>query len=131
MRRRHNAKGRSIGTYGKFVALPEFMMASEAYRSLCPLARVLYTEVARVYNGSNNGFLALSARDAAERCGVTKNTVTKPFRELIDKGFLELACAGAFSRKARHAAEYRLTLERCDRTGALPTKAFMKWSPNT
>lgn len=127
MRRRHNVTGRSRSTYGKFVPLPEFMMASEAYRSLRPLPRVLYVEVARIYNGSNNGFLALSTRDAADRCGVTKNTVTPAFRELIAKGFLELACPGGFSRKVRHAAEYRLTLERCDRTGALPTKAFMKW----
>jgi hypothetical protein len=36
---------------------------------------------------------------------------------------------GSFARKKRYATEYRLTEHRDDLTGALPTRAFMKWQP--
>jgi hypothetical protein len=34
---------------------------------------------------------------------------------------------GAFSRKAPHASEWRLTWWGCDVTGELPSKKFMRW----
>lgn len=105
------------------------MVDSPAWLSLSAGARAVYLEILRRYNGSNNGHLALSARDAAERCRLNKDTVTRMIGELCEKGFIELVVPGAFSRKVRHAAEYRLTVERCDRTGAAPSKAFMKWRP--
>ncbi|MGO4841263.1 hypothetical protein AB4144_54305, partial [Rhizobiaceae sp. 2RAB30] len=48
---------------------------------------------------------------------------------LVAMGFVEVTERGAFSRKIRHAAEYRLTEHKCDRTGQLPSKAFMRWRP--
>ena len=65
MPRRHNHKGRS--TTERFVSLPHWMLQSPAWRSLSPVARGVFIELAAIYNGSNNGRLALSARDAAER----------------------------------------------------------------
>lgn len=114
-----------------FVQLPWFMLDSLAWQSLTPQEVVLYLAVSRLYNGGNNGTLALSARDAAERCNISKNTVTKAFASLVDKGFLEIATQGGFSRKTRHASEWRLTAWQCNRTGALPSKGFMKWRPET
>lgn len=125
---RHNKKGRST-TSGKFVLLEEFLLASPAYRALRPIPRALLTELYRIYNGHNNGYLALSARVAGDRCNVDKDTAARAFQELVEKGFIERACLGAFSRKCRHATEYRLTAKACDRTGALPSKTFMKWRP--
>jgi hypothetical protein len=40
-----------------------------------------------------------------------------------------LAVPGGFSRKLRHAAEWRITYLKCDRTGARPTNAFKTWRP--
>lgn len=128
MPRRHNHKGRS--TTERFVSLPYWMLQSPAWRSLSPVARSVFVELAAIYNGSNNGRLALSARDAAERVCCSKNTAARAFAELIQKGFVDLCSRGHFDRKTPHAAEYRLTLHPCDRSGERSSKRFMSWHPD-
>jgi hypothetical protein len=128
MPRRHNHKGRS--TTERFVALPYWMLQSPAWRLLSPVARSVLIELAAVYNGSNNGRLALSARDAAKRVRCSKNTAARAFVELIQKGFVDLCSCGHFDRKTPHAAEYRLTLHSCDRTGERASRRFMNWRPD-
>src|SRR5580704_7097674 len=127
MPNRQNRRGRS-NTSGPFVQLHHWMMRTAAWRSLTAQARVLYIEVAMLYNGRNNGSLALSVRQAAERCNIAKDTAARAFRELAEKGLLECVTPGGFDYKLRHAAEWRLTQFPCDKTGALPSKAFMRWS---
>lgn len=127
---RDNRRGRSKSGQ-PFVQLFHYMLKSPAWRSLTPAQRSIYIEVEALYNGSNNGRLALSARDGAERAGVNKDTACQAFGTLIDRGFVECATPGGFSRKTRHATEWRLTRARCDATGELPTKAFLKWVPRS
>jgi hypothetical protein len=105
------------------------MMKSEAWRSLSPAERCTYIEIERHYFGlgSNNGRIGLSARAVASACNMSKDTANKAFRRLSELGFIECATPGSFHRKSAHAAEWRLTRVRCDVTGALPSKAFMKW----
>ena len=110
-----------------FVQLHLWMLASAAWCSLTPAARVVYVVLASRYNGHNNGSLALSARDAARLCNINKDTACRAFRELVDKGFIECVTPGGFSRKVRHATEWRLTIHGCDKTGELPSKAFTRW----
>jgi hypothetical protein len=105
------------------------MLSTPAWRSLTPAARAVYVVLAERYNGQNNGSLALSARDAARLCNINKDTAGRAFRELIDHGFIECVTPGGFSRKVRHATEWRLTVHRCDVRDELPTKDFMRWSP--
>lgn len=121
-------RGRSKGT-GRFAQLHDWMMSSAAWRSLSPQARCVYVEVLRLYNGANNGFLALGVRTAAERANVNKDTAAKCFAVLIERGFIEPAQLGQFNRNARRATEWRLTQHRCDRTHQLPSKAFARWTP--
>jgi hypothetical protein len=128
MPKRHNKKGRS--TTERFVSLPYYLLDCPAWLSLSPVARSVFVELARLFNGSNNGFLALSARAAAERVGCSKNTAALAFHELQKKGFIEIAQAGYFDRKSSHAAEYRLTLHECHRTHQRASKAFMPWRPD-
>ena len=125
---RHNKTGRS-SSGPSFVQLHNFMMEAPAWRSLSPQARIVYLEIARLYKGANNGQLALGVRTAAERAGVNKDTASKCFKALMDRGFIECAQPAAFNTNNRLAAEWRLTMYRCDRTGQAPTKAFMKWTP--
>jgi hypothetical protein len=103
------------------------MMKSKAWRALRPAERAVYIELAMIYNGHNNGHLALSARDAGERCNINKDTASKCLRRLEELGFIDRVQPGSFNYKARHAAEYRLTQLKCNRTGAAPSKRFLKW----
>lgn len=109
--------------------LDSFMMESPAWRSLTPAQRAVYVEVRRRFNGVNNGWIALSVRDAADRCNINKDTAGRALTTLQDRGFIECVTPGGFTRKVRHATEWRLLDERCDKTGALPSKAFMRWRP--
>jgi DNA-binding transcriptional regulator YhcF (GntR family) len=122
----HNHKGRSTTTE-RFVSLPHYMLRSAAWRSLSPVERSIYIELAQLYSGTNNGCLALSARDAAKQVGCSKNTAALAFGALERKGFICCRQQGHFDRKTRHAAEYGLTLYPCDRTGERASKAFMSW----
>ncbi len=106
------------------VRLYRHMMDSDAYLSLTSQARAVLMEVARIYNGGNNGLLAVSVRTAATRCNISKDTASRAFIDLERKGFIELVKRGAFSLKHRHASEWRLTWVRCDVTDALPSRAF-------
>jgi Fic family protein len=115
------------GTAGRFVMLTYHMMETEAWRALSAQERAVYLQLYKRFNGSNNGYLALSVRDAAAECNISKDTANKCFAELQAHGFIELVKQGAFAVKDRQASEWRLTHERCDRTGALPSRAFQKW----
>lgn len=110
-----------------FVLLRHYMLDSEAWRSLSSQCQAVYLAVARVYNGSNNGYLGRGVRDLAELAHINKDTAAKCLKILIERGFLECTSPGGFSLKLRHTAEWRLTIEKCDRTGELPAKAFLKW----
>lgn len=123
-----NRKGRSSGG-GPFVQLPHFMLESPAWRSLSAQEQATYIVVAKAYNGSNNGRLAVSVRQIAQRANVNKDTASKCLATLQARGFIECASPGGFTRKIRHAAEWRLTLYQCDRTQAPPLKPFMRWRP--
>ncbi|MBZ6079182.1 helix-turn-helix domain-containing protein [Microvirga puerhi] len=128
MPKRHNQKGRST-IKERYVSLPYYMLRTDAWHSLSPVARSVYIELATIYNGGNNGWLALSARDAAKRVGCSKNTAARAFIDLEQKGFIRCMQQGHFNRKSRHAAEYRLTIYDCHRTGERASKAFTNWHP--
>lgn len=110
--------------------LPWYLLETSAWRSLSAQARAVYVQLGLRYRGANNGRLALSVRDAAAECRINKTTAARAFSELVERGFIELAQAGAFTFKTRHAAEWRLTALPCDRTGAPAAKTFMRWRPS-
>jgi hypothetical protein len=105
------------------------MLRSPAWRSLSAVARCIFLELAAIYNGSNNGFIALSTRDAAKHVRCSKDTAARALTELMDKGFIVCCSRGHFDRKSPHASEYRLTLHSCNRTSEKASKAFMRWQP--
>ena len=126
---RHNNKGRSKRSLAPFVGLERYMLDSAAWCSLSAVERAAYLEVAKLYNGTNNGQLAMSGRRLAEHLHVSKASGTRALSVLAEKGFLEVVKPSAFSLKTKRATEYRLTAHRCDVSGSVPSKAFMKWQP--
>jgi hypothetical protein len=109
------------------VRLYGWLLNSPAYLSLSCPARALLVELTRLYNGRNNGQIGLSIRRAAERCNIARGTAQRALVELQERGFIDCMTKGAFSRKAPHASEWRLTFHTCDVTGELPSKRFMSW----
>jgi DNA-binding transcriptional regulator YhcF (GntR family) len=55
-----------------------------------PGPRALYIEIKRRFNGTNNGEIFLSYRDAARALNVHRNTVGSWFEELQERGFITL-----------------------------------------
>jgi DNA-binding transcriptional MocR family regulator len=127
MSKRHNRTGRS--TTERFVSLPHYMLRSSAWQALSPVACKVFIQLAALYNGANNGRLALSARNAAEHVRCSKNTAARALSELTTKGFIDRVTRGHFDRKTPHAAGYRLTLYPCHCSGERASKRFMSWRP--
>lgn len=117
-----NHKGRNTGH--KFVQLDEWLLKAPAYRLLSAQARALLVEFLRLYNGTNNGSLYMSQRDAARAIGVKNHgTAANYIRELINRGFIAVVVPGSFGQKRRHATQFRLTIREAD--GKPATKECM------
>lgn len=103
-------KGRNPG--GRFLMLYHRLLESPAYRSLSPAARALLIELAMMENGSNNGLMFLSVRDAAARIGVSCPKIAgRAFGELAAAGFIAESGAAVFARRGEgsRARSWRLT----------------------
>ena len=114
------------GQGGSFTKLDEWFMSSEACGSLKPAPRALYLELKRLYNGKNNGRIFLSQMNASKKLNIGRDTVSRYFLELINRGFLfETSghCLG--SEGYGKAAHYALTELPLNEKPA--TKEFMRW----
>ena len=123
--RQDQGEGLSV-TSGRFLALHHMLLDSAAWSALSSADRAVYVELAALYNGRNNGRLALSVRDASRRCRMNKDTAAAAFRSLASHGFVERISGDRL--QIGQAAEWLLTMHRCDRTGAPGTRAFLDWS---
>ena len=129
MARKHDATGRSRRQLSPFVALERYLLNSPAWKSLSLPARCAFIELGYLFDGSNNGRIALSARTLAERLSISRATATRALANLAGRGFIEAVRAGGFNIKSgvRRSTEWRLTSYRCDVTGAAPARVFMRW----
>ena len=59
---------------GRFLSLNHRLLKSHAWHSLTPLQRCGYIEIAQLYDGTNNGRLAMSARRLAGLIPCSKNS---------------------------------------------------------
>jgi len=94
---------------GSFVMLDRWLLHHDAFRSLSCHARALILELLDRFRGDNNGRIVLSVREAAERLGVSKETVTWTFRELMALGFVKVMRGSSFDLKTKLAREFALT----------------------
>jgi hypothetical protein len=109
------------------VRLYRWLLDSPAYLSLSCPARAVLIEIARSYDGFNNGRIGLSIRRASGRCKIARGTAARALAELQERGFIDCMTKGGFNRKLPHASEWRLTFWACDVTGKLASKQFMSW----
>lgn len=109
------------------VRLYGWMMKTLAWQSLSVGPRSLLVELYSLWDGTNNGKLYLSIRQAASRLHVSPNTVATWFDVLIERGFIKVAQIGSFRLKIKHATTWSLTEHPIG--DALPTKDFARWRP--
>ena len=124
--RGQNAKGRSKQR-DRFVKLDEWLQATDAWQALRPTPRALYVELVRRFNSLNNGEISMSVREAAALLHIAKDTASKAFRELDEKGFIRRNVCGSFNWKLRHATTWILTAYDFGEESA--TKEFARWRP--
>ena len=94
-----------------------------------PSRRRSISQIARRYNGTNNGRIAFGCRDAEKALHIGRRAALRARTDLQNRGFIVATKTGAFNLKVRHSTEWRLTEFRCDVTGAPATSDFMHWQP--
>lgn len=80
--------------FARHVQLMEAFQKTEPWATLKPGPRALYIELKRRYNGTNNGRIYMSHREAAELINVHRNTVPAYFEELERRGLIRATGAG-------------------------------------
>ncbi len=105
--------------------LKRFMLGHASWQALHPGARCIYIELRRRFNGSNNGEISLSCREAAIIAHCGKSTASKLFDELETHGYIKPAAASHF--RNRWATTWILTNESYN--GQSPTHEWAKWHP--
>lgn len=124
MGNKHKRKGKS-----KFIMIEAYVKRSAAWKALTPIERNAYIEVKWRYDGLNNGRIGLGCRELGDELGMGRDTAKRALNRLLAIGFIDKTKPSAFHVKNRAVTEWRLTEYRCDVTGELPTKAFMRWQP--
>lgn len=101
---RTDATGRNpdrVGSEGRYLSLRRSIWHSPQISALSPNARSLMIELLSIFNGSNNGSIFLSIRDATERLGFSDHhSAGNAFRELEAVGMVSNTVAGSFRIKS-------------------------------
>lgn len=119
---KHQKKGT-----GRHVQLPEWLQATEAWSTLAPGPRALYVELKRRFNGSNNGQIIFSHREAAAALNVHRNTVGPWFAELEGRGFICMTQAPHLGPSGIGKASVWALGELTTWDGKPASKGFMDW----
>lgn len=119
--------GKSKTGRERYVMLRHWLLDSPAWQSLTGNARALYMEMARRYNGTNNGLILYSVREA-RGLHISPATASRLLRILQDRGFIVCTKKGAFSLKTtKDASTWLLTEYDSNYPVAHARKDFMRW----
>ena len=116
---------------GRFVQLSEYLQSTAAWADLKPGPRALYIAIKRRYNGTNNGRIILSHREAADALNVHRNTVGPYFADLIEHGFVRVAQGHYLGPEGVGKAALLVITEAPSADGKPATKDFLNWKPRT
>lgn len=127
------AKGYKSKKRGKrrFTSLDESLQATEAWATMKPGPRALYFELKRRFNGSNNGNIRMSHREAAELLNIHRNTVGPYFTELEERGFIRQTSRGRLGYEGNGIASTWALTELPEESGRRATMTFRTWRTKT
>jgi DNA-binding transcriptional MocR family regulator len=120
---KHHKKGA-----GRHVQLSEYLQTTPAWSDLKPGPRALYIAVKRRFNGSNNGRIVLSHREAALALNVHRNTVGPYFQELIEHGFIRVIQGPYLGPEGIGKSGLLALTELPTHDGQSATKDFLRWA---
>lgn len=106
MVRKSNPRGRA--TNGRFAGIPHSVMESESYYLSSGNALKLLLELAKQYNGINNGDLSAAFSVLKSRGWRSKKTLARCLTELIDRELIVRTREGWFSNPGGRCALYAL-----------------------
>ena len=113
---------------GRHIRLYHTITGCEAWRHLSGNAIKVLISLARFNDGESNGRILFGERTGAAETGLSRNTVRRALKELIDKGFIAVTKPGAFNRNGLQAATFRLTwVAWPGGSPSAPTRDFEKW----
>lgn len=111
-RNRAGTKGR--GGAGRYAGIPHAVMLHPDFIDLAPNAIRLLLEMARQYNGRNNGDLSAAWSLMQHRGFKSEPTLNKALHELLQRNFLVRTREGRFLNPGRLCALYALTWQAID-----------------
>ena len=112
MVRKSNPRGRAAN--GRFAGIPHSVMESESYYLSSGNALKLLLELAKQYNGHNNGDLSAAFSVLKSRGWRSKKTLARCLAELIERELIVRTREGWFSNPGGRCALYALTWLRID-----------------
>lgn len=134
MKPRRRSKG--IPNSERFFQMHVWLISSEAWKATNVYERCLYMELKQRYNGTNNGEIPLSHREAQLALNCSNKPVMAAFAGLINKGFIRPGQVGSFHWKVGGGAggrstrwiltEYPVDLPL---RSLIAEKTFMRWKP--
>lgn len=107
------AKSRSRNK-GRFAGLPLFVMESEAYVTLPPLAKCLLYELTAQYNGYNNGYLSLTRKGLSARGFNTPASNTRAIKQLVASALITQTRTGGIAKGQRICHLYAINWQPID-----------------
>ena len=135
MENTRGAKGRTPkrGKVGQFILLPNYVLNTKAYISLNHPSIRLLLEVARQYNGKNNGDLTIIYNQLNARGWKSNDVIQRAKTELLNKGFIQETRKGERPNKASLYAITWQPLNIMDKfdigAGGFKKDAFLSYEP--
>ena len=125
-----NSKGRST-TDGQYIRLHRGVTESAAWKDMTTDARCLVLAIWERHNGTNNGHISFSHREAVIVLKRGTDKTRQAFKDAQEHGFLIAKTKGSFDWKVGagegKATEWELTTEPCG--NQLAKKPYKKWQP--
>ena len=106
----------------RYIMITHALSNSDAWKACKSVARDVYCGLLIRYNGSNNGYIAYSCRDAADYANIGKNTAAQAFKKLEEVGLIKCITASNFDCRKKLAREWAVTYWSVD--GQLPTNEW-------
>ncbi len=116
-------RGRENGKQEPFVMIYLHVLRHDKFKALSGNARAGLIALCELHDGTNNGDIVLSSREAAKVMGLYRDTAARVLKELAQKGFLVVTQDSSFGQK-RLARAYAITLY--PYKGRQPTYAFKR-----